>query len=85
MEGMEDVKASNSIMILKTCTSAREKPSFAFTGLTKRKSQAKVYWSNRLNKIDAILENEKKYSQNATEIDEAIYDLTEHGRMHGTK
>ena len=31
------------------------------------------------DKKDGILENERKYSQNATEIDEAIDDLTEHG------
>ena len=31
------------------------------------------------DKIDDILENERKYTQNATEIDEAIDDLTEHG------
>ena len=31
------------------------------------------------DKIDDILENEQKYTQNATEIDEAINDLTEHG------
>ena len=31
------------------------------------------------DKKDDILENERKYSQNATEIDEAIDDLTEHG------
>ena len=31
------------------------------------------------DKIDDILENEKKYTQNATEIDEAIDDLSEHG------
>ena len=32
------------------------------------------------DKIDDILENERKYTQNATEIDEAIDDLTEHGQ-----
>ena len=31
------------------------------------------------DKIDDILENEKKYTQNATKIDEAIDDLSEHG------
>ena len=31
------------------------------------------------DKIEDILENEQKYTQNATEIDEAIDDLTEHG------
>ena len=31
------------------------------------------------DKIDDILENKRKYTQNATEIDEAIDDLTEHG------
>ena len=31
------------------------------------------------DKMDDILENERKYTQNATEIDEAIDDLTEHG------
>ena len=30
-------------------------------------------------KIEDILENERKYTKNATEIDEAIDDLTEHG------
>ena len=34
--------------------------------------------SNYEDKKD-ILENERKYSQSATEIDEAIDDLTEHG------
>ena len=36
------------------------------------------FQSHYENKKD-ILENERKYSQNATEIDEAIDDLTEHG------
>ena len=31
------------------------------------------------DKMDDILENERKYTQNATKIDEAINDLTEHG------
>ena len=31
------------------------------------------------DKIEDILDNERKYTQNATEIDEAIDDLTEHG------
>ena len=39
------------------------------------------------DKIEDILENERKYTQNATEIDEAIDDLAEHGppSMHGTR
>ena len=36
-------------------------------------------WTSEVDKKDDILENERKYSQNATEIDEAIDDLTEHG------
>ena len=37
------------------------------------------FQSHYEDKIDDILENEGKYSQNATKIDEAIDDLTEHG------
>ena len=32
--------------------------------------------------MNDILENERKYSQNAIEIDEAINDLTEYGPPH---
>ena len=37
------------------------------------------FHSHYEDKIEDILENEWKYTQNATEIDEAIDDLTEHG------
>ena len=38
------------------------------------------------DKIDDIFENEQKYTQNATDIDEAIDDLsTDHPSMHGTR
>ena len=38
-------------------------------------------WTSEVMKTkkDDILENKRKYSQSATEIDEAIDDLTEHG------
>ena len=38
-----------------------------------------TFRSHYEDKIDVILENEQKYTQNATEIDEAIDDLAEHG------
>ena len=37
------------------------------------------FCSHYEDKMDHILESERKYTQNATEIDEAIDDLTEHG------
>ena len=37
------------------------------------------FHSHYEDKKDNILENEQKFTQNATEIDEAIDDLTEHG------
>ena len=40
------------------------------------------FCSHYEDKLD-ILENEQKYTQNATEIDEAIDDLSEHGRAGG--
>ena len=38
-----------------------------------------TFRSHYEDKIDVILENEQKYTQNATEIDEAIDDVAEHG------
>ena len=37
------------------------------------------FYSHYEDRIDDILGNEQKYTENATEIDDAIDDLTEHG------
>ena len=41
MEKVDEVKASNLRMTLDVCTNEREKPSFGFIGLTKKKSQVR--------------------------------------------